>query len=186
MYNTDYFYLFETLLYAVVLIHIIRNWNEMIRSYGSFEPHWTHIGLSILLFFALIQSYLSGKSVQNYGEITSSITFFAYLILNPLLLITVSFQLFPKDYEGTNLQEYLLDNIWKIIIPISLWGFVLATRNVLFYIENTTTWSLAELTIPHFILILFAIYMAIIRSPKLLAGFVIMLGVAAGYFFWLS
>ncbi len=160
----EYYLVFDSIFYGLILARILTGWSKMISAYGEYRVYWMHILWTVSIFLTVIQNYSSELSLDGsleYSKIMKGVDILYHLVLGPSLLYIVSHQSFPDQLKGLNFKDYVLKSRWKIMLPIAL--FLL-----LQVIKNLSVGLSPVFVVPHIIGIIIAIAAASLRSHRLL------------------
>ncbi len=134
----EYFLAFETILYGLIMAHIVVGLSQMIYHRHTIKFYWGHTLGCIINFFAVILTYYSLFWVP-VDTINSTWAFFFLRILPLTLMYIGVYQVFPEKMEGLDAEPYLFSRLKEILIPMVLYNLLSVFKTIYYrwdtYIE---------------------------------------------------
>lgn len=151
----EYLLAFEAILYGLIVSRILVKWSEMANE-KLHSVNWVYILLTINLFLLIVNVFWANRLPEHYEGVDSPLKFLLITVMPPSLFTFMTYQIFPAQFTGTNLKEYLIIHRNRIFIP---WAIYLTLQLLL----------LSELKLNPIILVSFVLLLStgfIIRSGK--------------------
>ena len=154
MSKVEYFLVFETILYAIVVSRLVTGFAGLYRDKGEYVFSWTHALFNLCVFLYIVQTYFAGRDFDDYRNLNTSLEFLLYLVLPPAVMAFGIFLMFPTNNHGVDFREVLV----KYRIALSLCVCYPAILTVLGNLESVN-YALSEYVywVPHATVILFLI-----------------------------
>lgn len=118
----EYFHVFETIFYGLMLAKLVIGINNMFTYRKTIKFYWPYVLMIIYIFLVIINSYHDNLNTPVYGAVTNESFFLGVIILPPLLLYSIVHQGLPKKFKGMDQREFLLIKNRRIIFSL---GFIL-------------------------------------------------------------
>jgi len=121
--------LFEFLMVLISVViglgltEILTGAANLLRARDAVRFHWIHVLFQVGVFFALLQQWWESWDLNFVGEIS----FFRVLVLlsSPVFLFLITNLLYPKDADGSDLQEYYYRQaplLWGLVVVSTVIG----------------------------------------------------------------
>ncbi|HAS34860.1 MAG TPA: hypothetical protein DCS15_00130 [Flavobacteriales bacterium] len=101
----EFYLIFESILYGLIVTQFFLDWNKLIFSAKNLKIYWSHLLLSLTIFFQVLLR-LNGrlKTLDQLEQINSSFIFLLETTMGPALLYLITYQIFPQRPERTDLD----------------------------------------------------------------------------------
>lgn len=115
----EYFLVFESIFFGLIIAQVLMGWNNMIANSEHFEFDWLHFLCTLAIFLAAIQNYYIGQ--VNLSAPKTILEFMFRNIFAPAALYIAAFQLFPQNINGEKLSSFILHKNWRFLIPTAVY-----------------------------------------------------------------
>lgn len=126
--RTEYYHVFASLFYALVVAEILIGWNRMIAVRKTIKLYWAHLCFTVLYFFMLMADYSWTFYINASGLVDSVFTFFLFVAIKPATYFFAAYQAFPKDPEGVDFKEFFKLKRKEILFPAGVLQCVIVFR----------------------------------------------------------
>ncbi len=127
----EFYLIFESILYGLIVTQFFLDWNKLIFSAKNLKIYWSHLLLSLTIFFQVLLRFNGRlKTLDQLEQINSSFIFLLETTMGPALLYLITYQIFPQRPERTDLDEFIMDRHKKIGFAIFLYGMYQGIRNI--------------------------------------------------------
>lgn len=136
----EYFLAFETILYGLVLAHIVMGFSKMIYHRKTIRFYWGHVLACIAVFFVVIQTYYSLFWVPD-DTVINTWTFFFLRILPLTLLYIMVYQIIPEDVEGLEAEPFLFQRLKEVLIPMTIFNLLTVVKTIYYRWDQYLEWG---------------------------------------------
>jgi hypothetical protein len=116
----EYYDVFASLFYALVIAEILIGWNRMIAVRKTIKLYWAHVCFTVLYLFMLMADYSWTFYTGVYNLVDSVFTFFLFVAIKPATYFFAAYQAFPKDPEGVDFKEFFKLKRKEILFPVGV------------------------------------------------------------------
>lgn len=111
----EYFHVFESILYGLAVAQLLVSWGKLIYKNGTYKGYWAHIIVTILWLLAIIQRFFARHDLSQYNGVDTSLLFFLFIVLPPILVFINILLYLPEKCEGIDYRELVLKYRWFFI-----------------------------------------------------------------------
>lgn len=188
----EYFHVFETILYGLMLAKLIIGVNNLYTFRSSIKFYWPHFLALLYIFLAIVNSYHDNLDSSVYSAVEDEWFFLHVIIIPPLILYSIIHHALPSEFKGSDLKGLLLNKNRRIIFFLgTAYGILSIYRLMLQWsIEKESsalsiyfkTWNDAWFIIPHTLTLMFLI--VAIRKSEILLKILLVLAVLSQVLFY--
>lgn len=125
----EYFLAFETILYGLILAHLVVGFSKMVYHRKTINFYWAHTLACITNFFVIIQTYYSLYWVPD-ETITGPWSFFFLRIMPLTLQYIIVYQIIPEKVEGLQAETFIYSRLKEILIPMVVFNLMAAVKTI--------------------------------------------------------
>lgn len=85
------------------------------------KHYWAFYVLTATIFLLIIYIFIMNKNTHHYSNIVDPLTFLYYGVFPPSLFTFITYQIFPKEFEGIDLKVYLMRYRSRVIVPLIIY-----------------------------------------------------------------
>ena len=112
----EYFHVFDSILYGIIIARILVGMSNMIIYRRSIKFYWAHLLLVILGFLIAVENYFSHFRQQYFEYISNAWMFFILLVVPLSLLFVIVYLSFPKKFKNTDFKEFIVVRQKELLI----------------------------------------------------------------------
>jgi len=189
----EYYFIFETILYGLMLSMLIQGVNKIYTYRKKVRGYWPYYFLLFYIFSRVINSFYDNLNSPLYETVDTEGYFLLIIITPPLLLYSVIHHGFPDKYTDCDFREFLLQTNRKIIFLLAFfWSVFVISRSVIEwaieshknpFVVYFETWREPWFIIPNGFTLL-ALVIAFVKNELLIKVFAVLSVISVFLFFF--
>ena len=130
MNRSEYYYVFEAIIYGLALTELLTGLNRMIIFRKTIKVYWAHLLLVFIYIELLISQYAWEFYRNTFDLIDSAITFFIFVVIYPISYYFGAYQIFPRNFENVDLKEFFHANRKVILAPAIVMEIAIVNKSI--------------------------------------------------------
>jgi hypothetical protein len=130
MNRSEYFYVFEAIIYGLALTELLTGLNRMIIFRKTIKIYWVHLVLVFVYVELLISQYAWEFYRNTFDLIDSAMKFLIFVVIFPISYYFGAYQIFPRNVENIDFKEYFHSHRKTILTPAIVMVIALVNKSI--------------------------------------------------------
>jgi len=130
MNRSEYFYVFEAIIYGLALAELLNGLNKMISQRKTIKVYWAHLVIVLVYIELLVTQYAWEFYRSTFDLIDSAMTFLIFVVIFPIAYYFGAYQLFPRSFKNVDFKEFFHSHRVVILAPAIVMEIALVNKSV--------------------------------------------------------
>lgn len=130
MNRSEYFYVFEAIIYGLALAELLNGLNRMIVFRKSIKVYWAHLLIVLVYIELLVSQYAWEFYRSTFDLIDSAMTFLIFVVIYPVAYYFGAYQIFPRSFKKIDFKEFFHSHRVSILAPAIVMEIAIVNKSV--------------------------------------------------------
>jgi hypothetical protein len=130
MNRSEYFYVFEAIIYGLALAELLNGLNKMIVFRNTIKVYWAHLVIVMVYIELLVSQYAWEFYRSTFDLIDSAMTFLIFVVIFPISYYFGAYQIFPRSLKNVDFKAFFHSHRIAILTPAIVMEIALVNKSV--------------------------------------------------------